>query len=128
MEKIKIIIAEDSDFVRDGMRIILDVDADFEVLGCARNGQEAIELARKNVPDIILMDISMPVMDGIEATKRIRAMDRSDAHMVPIIALTANAFDKDIQRSKVAGMNEHLTKPLDSGKLFQTLIDFWQQA
>lgn len=97
----------------------------------AVNGQEAVDYFCDSdlfYYDIILMDISMPVMDGIEATKRIRAMDRSDAHMVPIIALTANAFDKDIQRSKVAGMNEHLTKPLDSGKLFQTLIDFWQQA
>lgn len=71
MEKIKIIIADDSDFVRDGMRIILDVDEDFEVIGCASNGREAIELARKNAPDIFLMDIQMPEMDGIEATKYI---------------------------------------------------------
>lgn len=69
MEKIKIIIADDSNFVRDGMKIILGVDEEFEVLGCAADGKEAVELARKNQADVILMDIQMPVMDGIEATK-----------------------------------------------------------
>ena len=71
MEKIKVIIADDSDFVRDGMKIILDVDDEFDVIGCASNGKEAIELAEKNAPDVFLMDIQMPVMDGIEATKYI---------------------------------------------------------
>lgn len=71
MEKIKVIIVDDSDFVRDGMRIILDVDEEFEVLGCAANGRDAIEIAKQNVPDVFLMDIQMPVLDGIEATKYI---------------------------------------------------------
>ncbi len=71
MEKIKVIIADDSDFVRDGMKIILDVDNDFDVIGCAANGKEAIEIAEKNKPDVFLMDIQMPEMDGIEATKYI---------------------------------------------------------
>ena len=70
MEKIKVIIADDSDFVRDGMKIILDVDDDFDVIGCAANGK-AIEIAEKNKPDVFLMDIQMPEMDGIEATKYI---------------------------------------------------------
>lgn len=68
MEKIKVMIADDSDFVRDGMRIILSVDAEFEVIGCASNGREAVELAKRNPPDVFLMDIQMPEMDGIEAT------------------------------------------------------------
>lgn len=65
---IKVIIADDSDFVREGMSIILSVDSDFYVVGCAANGRECVELARSSATDVILMDIQMPVMDGIEAT------------------------------------------------------------
>lgn len=68
MEKIRLIVADDSAFVRDGMRIILELDEKFEVVGCAENGEKAVELARNNTCDVILMDIQMPVMDGIEAT------------------------------------------------------------
>lgn len=71
MDKIKVIIAEDSDFVRDGMRIILNMDEAFELIGCATNGLEAVSLAKENKADVILMDIQMPEMDGIEATKEI---------------------------------------------------------
>lgn len=71
MDKIRIVIADDSDFVRDGLRIILSMDEDFCVVGCAKNGIEAVDLCTKNKVDIILMDIQMPDMDGIEATKEI---------------------------------------------------------
>ncbi|MFT8313625.1 MAG: response regulator transcription factor [Clostridium sp.] len=71
MDKIKIVIADDSDFVRDGLRIILDMDEDFQVVGCAKNGKEAIALSLKNKVDIILMDLQMPEVDGIEATREI---------------------------------------------------------
>lgn len=71
MEKIKVIIADDSDFVRDGMRIILSVDDEFEVVGCAKDGQEALTLAAAQDADVILMDIQMPGMDGIAATAEI---------------------------------------------------------
>ena len=75
MDKIKVIIADDSDFVRDGMGIILGVDEEFRVIGCAKNGQEALKLARQEQPDVFLMDIQMPVMDGIEATREIVAQN-----------------------------------------------------
>jgi CheY-like chemotaxis protein len=67
------------------------------------------------------MDIRMPEMDGLEATKKIREMDRTDASEIPIIALTANAFDEDVQHSLQAGMNAHLSKPVQSEILFETL-------
>lgn len=71
MKKIKVIVVDDSDFVREGMQIILDADKDFEVVGCAANGKEAVQLARNTKVDVILMDIQMPEMSGIEATNYI---------------------------------------------------------
>jgi CheY-like chemotaxis protein len=67
------------------------------------------------------MDVRMPEMDGLEATAAIRALDRADAQTIPIIALTANAFDEDVQRSLQAGMNAHLSKPVEPEHLYQTL-------
>jgi CheY-like chemotaxis protein len=67
------------------------------------------------------MDMRMPEMDGLETTRRIRAMDRSDAKSIPIVALTANAFDEDVQHSMQAGLNAHLSKPVDQDVLFETL-------
>ena len=82
----------------------------------AWNGQEAVELFRNSKPgefNVILMDIMMPVMNGYEATKMIRSLDREDAKEIPIIAMTANAFTEDRIRAKEAGMNEHVAKPVD---------------
>ena len=81
----------------------------------AWNGLEAVEIFEKSSPgefDVILMDIMMPVMDGLEATRQIRAMDRLDAKIIPIVAMSANAFQDDVERSKKAGMNKHISKPL----------------
>ena len=72
---------------------------------------------------IDLMDMRMPEMDGLEATRRIRALDRKDAKDIPIIALTANTFDEDVQRSLQAGLNAHLSKPVQPEDLFDTLED-----
>lgn len=71
--------------------------------------------------DAILMDMRMPEMDGLEAIQVIRAMDRPDAKSIPIIPLTANAFDEDVQRSMQAGLNAHLSKPVQPDTLFETL-------
>ena len=80
------------------------------------DGQEAVELFRNSEPgefDVILMDIMMPVMNGYEATKMIRFLDREDAKKIPIIAMTANAFTEDRIKAKEAGMDEHISKPID---------------
>lgn len=90
----------------------------------AENGQEALAQFQKmpeNYYDMIFMDIQMPVMDGYEATAEIRKLPRADAAKIPIIAMTANAFAEDIRRSREAGMNEHLTKPLDVGEFMKCL-------
>ena len=96
----------------------------------AWNGQEAVELFRKSDPggfDAILMDIMMPVMNGYEAAKKIRSLDREDAKTIPIIAMTANAFTEDRLKAKESGMNEHIVKPLDVElliKIIHKLVEY----
>ena len=90
----------------------------------AENGQVALEMfehAPEGYYDAILMDLRMPVMDGLESSRRIRALDRPDAKTIPIIALTANAFDSDVKATIDAGMNAHLAKPADSDLLYETI-------
>ncbi len=90
----------------------------------AENGQAALELFRQSEEghfDAVLMDVRMPVMDGLQAAAAIRALKREDAQRVPIIALTANAFDEDVKRSLQAGMNAHLSKPVEPDHLYTTL-------
>ncbi|MBE5946069.1 MAG: response regulator transcription factor [Lachnospiraceae bacterium] len=105
MDKIKVIIADDSDFVRDGMRIILSVDEEFEVIGCASNGREAIEIAKDNAPDIFLMDIQMPEMDGIEATKYI-----VENNLGKVLILTTFDDDELVQKALSNGAKGYLIK------------------
>lgn len=105
MDKIKVIIADDSDFVRDGMRIILSVDEEFEVIGCASNGREAIEIAKDNAPDIFLMDIQMPEMDGIEATKYI-----VENNLGKVLILTTFDDDELVQQALSNGAKGYLIK------------------
>lgn len=105
MDKIKVIIADDSDFVRDGMRIILEVDEDFEVIGCARNGREAIEIAQESTPDIFLMDIQMPEMDGIETTKYI-----VENNLGKVLILTTFDDDELVQNALKNGAKGYLIK------------------
>ena len=90
----------------------------------AENGEIAVDLFRKSdvgYYDAVLMDVRMPVLDGLSAAKAIRAMGRPDSETIPIIALTANAFDEDVQRSLQAGMNAHLSKPVEPDHLYETL-------
>ena len=92
----------------------------------AENGQIAVDMFNAQPPGYyaaVLMDMRMPVMDGLEATKQIRNSDHEDAKTIPIIALTANAFDDDVQRSIQAGMNAHLSKPIDPDEIYRTLAE-----
>ena len=97
----------------------------------AENGRQALEMfsgSAEKFYDAILMDVRMPEMDGLEATAAIRALDRPDAKTVPIIALTANAFDEDVNSSLQAGMNAHLSKPVEPEHLYQTLEELiWER-
>lgn len=102
-------------------------DAGAEII-VARNGLESVELFEQSESDsfdVILMDVMMPVMDGLTATKRIRKLKRKDARTVPVIAMTANVFNEDIIAAKEAGMNEHIAKPLDFDKLIHTLAKYF---
>ena len=117
-----ILLAEDNELNMEIAEFVLqNVGADVTK---AWNGQEAVELFRKSEPggfDTILMDIMMPVMNGYEATKMIRSLDREDAKTIPIIAMTANAFTEDRLKAKEAGMNEHIVKPLDVELLIKVI-------
>ena len=118
----RILLAEDMAVNAEIMIMLLQtrgMEAD-----AAENGRIAVEKFQASTPgfyDAILMDMRMPEMDGLEATRRIRAMDREDARNIPIIALTANAFDEDVQHSLQAGLNAHLSKPVQPEILFETL-------
>lgn len=97
----------------------------------AENGKIAIDMFKESKPgyyDAILMDVRMPETDGLEATKIIRSLNRTDSKTIPIIAMTANAFDEDVQRSLQAGMNAHLSKPVDSEHLYKSLEELiWEK-
>ena len=109
-----ILLAEDNELNMEIAEFLLQNEG--AVVTKAWNGQEAVELFEKSRPgefDVILMDIMMPVMNGHEAVKRIRSLDREDANVIPVIAMTANAFTEDRLKAKEAGMDEHIAKPVD---------------
>ena len=118
----KILLAEDIDINADIIKEILDLKG--IIVERAEDGEKAyglFALSPEGYYDAILMDVQMPVMDGLEATRKIRSTTRKDARSVPIIAMTANAFDEDVQRSLQVGMNAHLSKPVEPQQLYQTL-------
>ena len=118
----RVLLAEDVAVNAEIMMMVLSM-RDMEVEH-AENGRIAVEMFESHEPgyyDAILMDMRMPEMDGLEATQTIRALDRRDAKDIPIVALTANAFDEDVQRSMQAGLNAHLSKPVEPEVLFTTL-------
>ena len=117
---IKVLIADDQELIRQSLTIILNSEKDLEVTDAVANGVEVIRSIRKERPDVILMDIRMPVMNGYDACVAIRELKRSDVNL-PIIAMTADAFSDDVQRCKDCGMNAHISKPIDIQSLTRLL-------
>ena len=107
------LLVEDNELNMEIAQFILENEN--MLVRCAWNGKEAVDIFARAKPgeyNLILMDIMMPVMDGLEAARQIRAMDRPDAKLIPIVAMSANAFQDDVERSKKAGINKHIAKPL----------------
>lgn len=129
--------AEEKEYDLTGTHVLLVDDTEFNLdvaadllklvgvtVDCVRNGKEALEAFEKSAPkeyDAILMDIQMPVLNGHEATREIRKLNREDAQTIPILAMTANAFTEDVTKSLEAGMNDHITKPIDTNILYSKL-------
>ena len=128
IEGVRVLVAEDNDLNMEITEFVLSsVGA---VVIKASNGQEAIEIFEKSEVgeiDIILMDVMMPGVDGLAATRIIRSMSREDAKTIPIIAMTANAFSEDRLRAVEAGMNEHLAKPLESTVIIKTIAKYLKE-
>ena len=123
IQGLHVLLTEDNELNMEIAEFVLQNEG--AVVTKAWNGQKAVDIFRKSRPgefDAILMDIMMPVMNGYEAAKMIRSLDREDAKVIPIIAMTANAFTEDKMRAKEAGMDEHIAKPVD-GKLLVKVIN-----
>lgn len=120
-----LLIAEDNELNAEIAQTLLEDEG--AVVTIVHNGQQVIDTFEGNPPgtfDAILMDVMMPVIDGLSATRGIRELDREDAKKIPIIAMTANAFDEDIKRCMEAGMNAHLSKPLEMDKVVKTIAKY----
>ncbi len=120
-----LLLAEDNDLNAEIAQTLLEEKG--AVITVVRDGQQAIDAFTGNPPgtfDAILMDVMMPVVDGLSATRAIRAFDRPDAEKIPIIAMTANAFDEDVRRCLESGMNAHLAKPLQMDKVMEAIAKY----
>jgi len=111
MKPIRVVIADDHALVRAGIRALVEKIEGMIVVGEAGNGREAVELAARTHPDLILMDLSMPVMDGFEATRRLKANPESSA--IPVVAVSAYSDAQNRHRALEAGCDECVSKPVD---------------
>ena len=122
----RILLAEDNVINAEIARNILEMkECEIDI---AENGAEAVEMFAASDPgyyDAILMDIRMPIMDGLEAKKAIRAMRKEESKSIPIIAMTADAFQEDVNMSLESGMNAHLSKPIEPTVLYKTLRKYF---
>ena len=128
LEGKKILVAEDNELNMEIISTMLEIEG--MVVAQAFNGREALEMYKEsenNEYKVILMDIMMPEMSGLDVTKEIRKLSREDAKDVKIIAMTANAYEHDEKKSIGAGMNKHMIKPIDSTELFSTLSEYYKK-
>ena len=121
-EGCRVLVVEDNELNSEIAQCLLE-ERGF-LVDCVYDGAQAVERIKSTEPatyDVILMDIMMPVMDGLDATRAIRAMEREDCRTIPIVAMSANAFDDDLKKSVECGMNGHLSKPVEVDKFYQML-------
>ena len=115
----KILIADDEPEIRNLLRLYLE-NENYHVIE-AEDGQRALDLLRAEQPALCILDIMMPKIDGYTATRVIRSTNRQDAKAIPIIAMTANAFEEDRKKALAKGMNGHIAKPVDAEKVEKTI-------
>ena len=120
---VRLLIVDDHPVVRAGMVAMLSEEAGLEIVGEAANGAEALGLIPRLRPDVVLMDLRMPVMDGCTAARIIRASAHPDARTVPILAMSADAYDSDVEKTLRAGMNGHIAKPVDQDKMLLMIAE-----
>ena len=119
MEMNHVLVVEDDKEIREGVEIYLKSQG-YEVFQAA-DGAEGLDVIDREDIHLAIVDIMMPVMDGLEAARQIRTLNRKDTKEIPIIAMTANAFQNDVRDCIDAGMNAHIAKPIDSKKIVDTL-------
>jgi NarL family two-component system response regulator LiaR len=118
-EKVRVVIADDQRLFAEALEAILSTDGRISVVGRASDGRSAVDLAHEETPDVVLMDIAMPVMDGIEATEAIRA-EVPDTH---VIVLTGSEAPHDVSRARAAGAAGYVTKDQIAGDLVRAILD-----
>ena len=121
----RILLVEDNNINREIARTLIEeMGAQVEEAGDGAQALQKVSAAAAGYYDLVFMDVQMPVMDGYEATRAIRALDRADTKTLPIVAMTANAFEEDVRAALRSGMNAHLAKPIEVDRLEQMLNQY----
>ena len=121
----RVLIADDDILMREALHVMIAKDSAFKVVSMTGTGESAVRACKEDVIDIVFMDMQMPVMGGVEATRAIREQERTGGRKpVPIVAMTANAFNEDRERALAAGMDGFMTKPIDLAKLKRILEEY----
>ena len=118
--RLKVLVVDDEPLAREGLRLLLGRQTAVESVSEARNGREAVAIIRERTPDLVLLDVQMPRMDGVTATRCIRQLDGPGSD-VPIIAMTANALPEQVRAFRAAGMDGHIAKPFKQQDLHDAI-------